>query len=356
GILGFTNLLKERGLSGETQQEYISIIEKSGDRMLNTIKNIMDISMIESNQVKTSISPVDINEQTNTLFSFFKPEVEKKGMSYKLINTLNNEEATIKTDKEKVYAILTNLIKNSIKYSKKGSIEFGYNLIPDKQFPVVKFYIKDTGIGIPKDRQKAIFDRFVQADIEDKEVYEGSGLGLSISKAYVEMMGGKIWVESEVGVGSTFYFTLPYHSIKKEKIETDPDSNREENLQDTQDKKLKILIAEDEEYADRHLSILLKNIGKEFLHAKTGIEAVDLFKQHPDIDLILMDVKMPLMNGHEATKQIRKLNREVIIIAQTAYALEGDKEKAIEAGCDDYISKPIDKEVLLEKIGRLVSC
>ncbi|MBC8343110.1 MAG: PAS domain S-box protein, partial [Bacteroidetes bacterium] len=276
GILGFTNLLKEPGLSGEEQQEYIEIIERSGDRMLNTINDIMDISMIESDQVKTSISYVNINEQTDGLFSFFKPEVEEKGMSLKLNNTLENNEATIKTDKEKVYAILTNLIKNSIKYSKKGSIEFGYYLKPDKLFPVIEFYVKDTGIGIPKDRQKAVFDRFVQADIEDKEVYEGSGLGLSISKAYIEMLGGEIWLESEEGIGTTFYFTLPYHIDKKVKTETQEEKT---NLtQDSRDKKLKILIAEDEEFADLHLSILLKNTAKEILHANNGLKAIEIFQ------------------------------------------------------------------------------
>lgn len=356
GILGFTNLLKEKGLTGEEQKEYINIIQKSGERMLNTINDIMDISKIESGQVNISISEVNVNEQTVSLYKFFKPEVEKKGMEIYLKNSLPANDSIIKTDLEKFYSILTNLIKNATKYSHKGIIEFGYKIMDINNCEHLQFYVKDTGIGIQKDRLQAIFERFVQADIEDKAVYEGSGLGLAISKAFVEMLGGKIWVESEEGVGSTFYFTLPYSTDEKKRIESDPDSHwgyrnrKQEHLLDPQNQKLKILIAEDEEYADMHLSILLKNIGKEILHAKTGIEAIEIFQKNPDIDLILMDIKMPKMSGYEATRQIREFNREVTIIAQTAYALEGDREKAIEAGCDDYLTKPIISDALLSLI------
>ena len=363
GILGFTDLLKEPGLSGDEQQEYIKIIEKSGDRMLNTINDIMDISKIESGLTNVIISDTDINEQNESLYEFFKPEVEAKGMNLVLKNTLSGKEAVIKTDKEKFYAILTNLIKNSIKFTHEGSIEFGYALKKvtepaDKtvsELVELVFYVKDTGIGIPKDKLQAIFERFIQADISKSRLYEGTGLGLSICKSYVEMLGGRIWVESVEGVGSTFYFTIPYDIDKKEIIDSDSDSHRYEKVEvENQDKKLKILIAEDEKISEMHLSILLKNIGKEVLLAKTGFEAVEICRNNPDIDLILMDVKMPILNGHEATKLIREFNKKVVIIAQTAYALSGDRENALEAGCDDYISKPIDKEELFEKIGRLV--
>ncbi|MCF8298326.1 MAG: PAS domain S-box protein [Saprospiraceae bacterium] len=390
GILGFTNLLKENNLSGDEQKQFINIIEKSGVRMLKTINDIIDISKIESGQTKITITDTNINRQMENLFLFFKPEVEKKGMTISLNTAFETDKAIIKTDKDKLYGILTNLIKNAIKFSHKGSIEFGYNLVlPDStKQPIpnpvtlsgvevykesrsaelsvtersrsaeVEFYIKDTGIGIPKNRQQAVFDRFVQADIDDKEVYEGSGLGLAITKAYVEMLGGEIWLESEEGVGTTFYFTLPYSTDKKDiPIPIDNRNDNKEQMEIVQKqevKKLKILIAEDEEVSFKHLSIILKNIGKEILHAKTGIEAIELFQKNPDIDLVLMDIKMPIMGGHEATRKIREFNKDVIIIAQTAYALEGDKEKALEAGCDDYISKPINKDELLEKIRRLV--
>jgi len=368
GILGFADLLKEPGLSGDEQQEYIRIIENSSKRMLNTINDLMDISMVESGQVKVSISDTNINEKIENLYSFFKPEVERKGMRLSLNNSHQKKEVIVKTDKEKVYAILTNLIKNAIKYSHEGSIEFGYVLTgltsksekvrepakPTDTKPVeVEFFVKDTGIGIPKNRQQAIFDRFVQADIEDKAAYEGSGLGLSISKAYVEMLGGKIWVESEEGIGSQFYFTIPYGIGKKDV----PESKlaKSEAIPEKQLKKLKILIAEDDKSADIHLSILTKKISKEILHAKSGTETVDICRNNPDIDLVLMDIRMPEMDGYEATREIREFNKDIVIIAQTAYALAGNREEAIEAGCDDYVSKPIKQEVLMAKIVKWLS-
>jgi len=206
GILGFAGLLKEPTLTGEEQKEYIAIIERSGNRMLNIINDIVDISKIESGLMEVRLADTNINEQIDCIYTFFKPEVEGKGMKLSFIKDLNSKESIIKTDKEKIDAILINLIKNSIKYSKEGFIEFGYYT---EQMDLT-FFVKDTGIGIPLDRQQAIFDRFVQADIADKGALHGSGLGLAISKAYVEMLGGKIWVESKPGEGSCFYFTIPY--------------------------------------------------------------------------------------------------------------------------------------------------
>jgi signal transduction histidine kinase/Tfp pilus assembly protein PilF len=218
GILGFSDLLKEPGLSGEEQQTYVALIEKSGTRMLNTINDIISISKIESGQMEVNLQESNINEQIEFIYNFFKPEMERNGMQFSFRNSLHFKDAIIKTDREKVYSILTNLVKNAIKYSEKGSIELGYDLNMDNKPSQLKFYVKDTGIGIPKDRQKAIFDRFIQADISDKMAFQGAGLGLSISKAYVEMLGGKIWVESEVCKGSIFYFTLPYQTEPEEKI------------------------------------------------------------------------------------------------------------------------------------------
>ncbi len=356
GILGFSDILLEPGLSGEEQHEYIEIIKNNSDRMLNTINDLMDISMIESDQMKISVSEVNLNKQNKNLYSFFKPEAEKKGMNLKFINSLPVEAAIIESDREKIYAILSNLIKNAIKYSNEGIIEFGYNLKYVDQKTVgepnesaeLEFFVKDKGMGIPKDRQQAIFERFVQADIEDNRVFEGSGLGLSISKAYAEMLGGRIWVESEEGVGSQFYFTTPYNPKIDRKIgaiDETPGKKIENQITG-----LKILIAEDVESADKHLSIVIKKISKEILHTKTGIKTVELCRKNPDIDLILMDIRMPEMNGYEATRKIREFNKNVIIIAQTAYALAGDCEKAFDAGCDDYISKPIKKNELIDII------
>jgi len=346
GILGFASLLKEPDLNGETQQEYIKIIEKSGDRMLNIINDIIDISKIEANLIEVDIRESNLNEKMEFIYNFFKPQVEEKGMRFLLKSTLLSKEANIRTDSEKVYSILTNLVKNAIKYSKEGTIELGYI----KKDKTLEFYVKDTGIGIPKERQEAIFERFVQADITDKMARQGAGLGLSISKAYVELLGGKIWVESEEGVGSTFYFTLPYNPEPGEKrFPGEIDLSRDDMAQI---KQLKIIIAEDDEASEKLISITVNKFSREVISARTGSEAVEICRTNPDADLILMDIQMPEMDGYEATRQIRQFNRDIVIIAQTAFGLTGDREKAIEAGCNDYIRKPVSKDELLSIIRR----
>jgi signal transduction histidine kinase/CheY-like chemotaxis protein len=340
GILGFAELLKEPGLTGEEQQHYIKIIEKSGARLLNIINDIVDISKIEAGLMKIEIQETNINEQIQDIYTFFKPEVEAKGMKLYSNTPLPAKEAVIKTDREKVYAILTNLVKNAIKYSNTGSIEIGYN----KKENNLEFYVKDTGIGIPKDRQGAIFERFIQADISNEWTQQGAGLGLSITKAYLEMLDGKIWVESQMGVGSTFYFTLPYNEVltKETAVQHFVPSDNTARI-----RKLKRLIAEDDKVSEMLIDKTLKTFGKEIIKARTGVEAIEACKKNPDVDLVMMDIRMPDMGGYEATRQIRKFNKDVVILAQTAHGLSGDREKAIEAGCNNYIAKPINKTELL---------
>ena len=340
GILGFANLLKKPGLIGEKQQAFIEIIEKSGKRMLNIINDIIDISKIEAGLMKLDINESNINEHIEYIYTFFKPEAESKGMDLSFKNPLPAKESIINTDSEKLNAILANLVKNSIKYTEEGSIELGYNLKTDTKPGELEFYVKDTGIGIPKDRQKAIFDRFVQADIANQKANQGAGLGLAITKAYVEMLGGKIRVESEEDKGSTFYFTLPYNTKPAEKT---IDRQLEPSGKYDDVRKLKILVAEDDEVSEMLLDETVKMFAKEILKAGTGVEAVKACRDNPDIDLILMDIRMPEMGGYEATHQIREFNKEVIIIAQTAYGQTGDREKSIESGCNDYIAKPVNE-------------
>jgi len=340
GILDFSELLKEPNLKGEQQQEYIKRIEKAGARMLNILNDIIDISKLDSGQMEVNIKESNVIEQIEFIYNFFKPEVEKKGLKFLLKNKLHSNEAAILTDKEKIFAILTNLIKNAIKYTNEGTIEFGC----EKKGKYLQFLVKDTGIGIPKDKQEAIFERFLQADIQDKMARQGAGLGLSISKAYTEMLGGKIWVESEKGIGSTFYFTLPHNAEPEEKNVIGKVVLAEDK--DNKIKNLKILIAEDDETSEMFISIIVKEFSQKVIKARTGIEAVEMCHKNPDIDLILLDIQMPDLNGYEASRQIRQFNKDVIIIAQTAFGLKGDREKAIEAGCNDYISKPIKKDIL----------
>jgi signal transduction histidine kinase len=348
GILGFAELLKEPKLTGDEQQEYIGIIEKSGARMLNIINDLIDIAKVEAGQMNILISETDINEQLLYIYNLFKPEVENKGMKLSFTIGLSAKNALINTDQEKIYAILINLVKNAIKYSTRGSIEFGYSLKNANTQGELEFFVKDTGIGISKDKQKVIFNRFVQADIDDRQALQGAGLGLSIAKAYVEILGGKIWVDSEEGKGSVFYFSIPYipGTIQEDKN----DGIVSKDILDENVKDLKILVAEDEDTSYKLINMYLNKMCRAIIHAKTGLQAIEACKNNPDIDLILMDIKMPEMNGYEATEQIRQFNNEVVIIAQTAYSLSGDREKAIEAGCNEYISKPISRAFLYEII------
>lgn len=340
GILGFTTLLKNRALNQETQQEYVNIIEKSGNRMLNIINDIIDISKIESDLMEVYISESNINEQLDYIYMFFNPEVDSKGIEFQYHSGLDTEKAYIETDREKIFAILTNLIKNAIKYTHEGKIEFGYV----KKGGFLEFYIKDSGIGIAKEEQVSIFERFNQAEIENRPLYQGAGLGLSIAKAYIKMLKGDIWVESTLGVGSTFYFTIPY-TPKAEAIKENKKYSFS-SIENTQEANLKILIADDDFVSQQILSLLLQDLSKDIHIVSNGIEAVDLHQRHGDFDLILMDSQMPKMNGIDAVKEIRKVDQNVVIIAQSAYAYKNEMDKVKAAGCNDSISKPVRKEEL----------
>lgn len=340
GIMGFTELLKSGNLSSEENKNYIEIIQKSGTRLLNIINDIVDISKIESGLMMISYSATNVDEQMKCVHTFFHREAQEKGIQLILTPSLAEEDTIISTDLEKLYAVLINLVKNAIKYTLNGTIEFGY-VKKNKQ---LEFFVKDTGIGISKDRQKAVFERFIQADFNDKMARQGTGLGLAIAKAYVELLGGKIWVKSELNKGSVFYFTIPNTQSFDEEIKTQNFFPIHQEACEL--KKLKILVTEDDTISRILILKVLEEFGNQILIAQTGIEAVEICHNNPHIDIILMDMQMPLMNGYEATQEIRKFNSTVVILAQTAFALEGDKAKTIEAGCNGYISKPIKKEEL----------
>lgn len=345
GILGFTDLLSEQSIGAAEREEFIRIIKKSGQRMLNTVNDIIEISKIETGQVSLQKAKVDINKEMEDIYAFFLPEAEAKGLRMFFEFEPSAQGLVLETDLVKLNSILTNLIKNAIKYTEKGSIRIGFNRKDECE---ILFFVEDTGIGIPLHRQEAVFDRFIQADMGDTRAYQGSGLGLSIAKSYVEMLGGKMSLESAPGKGSRFSFTLPCEEEGKPLTEKALQEPAEQVFQG----KLKVLIADDDEVADMFLTLVVQDIAIETLHAANGEEAVAIAKAHPEIDLILMDIKMPLMDGYEATRAIRKFNPEVVIIAQTAYAIAGDREKALEAGCTDYISKPVKADLLMKMIRR----
>lgn len=348
GILGFAALLKEQELSGEEQQKYIQIIEKSGARMLNIINDIVSISKIESGIIDTHISETNINNQLQFVYDSLKIDADYKKLKLSYSCALLGKEAVVKTDKDKFIGVLSNLVKNAIKFTDIGTITFGY-VVKENE---IEFYVKDTGIGISKKRQDAIFERFIQADIVDKMARQGAGLGLAISKAYVEILGGKIWVESEESQGSTFFFTIPYHLFAKSKINVQPEAvvTPPTKLTKWDVSDLKVLVVEDDEASELLISIEMDEFSREIIKVTSGNEAVEVCRNNPDIDLVIMDIQLPGMNGYEATQKIREFNKEVIIIAQTAFALVGDREKALAVGCNNYISKPIRHDKLISLI------
>ncbi len=347
GIIGFTDLLRDIKLTGEKQQEFIEIIQKSGIRMLNIINDIINISKIDSQQIEISITDTNINEQLEYIYHFFRLEAEQKKLQISFKNGLNPDNAFIRTDREKIYAVLTNLVKNAIKFTKTGFIEFGCDLRDE----FLEFYVKDTGPGIPDEQKEIIFERFRQGSESFNRNYEGSGLGLAISKAYVEMLGGKIWVDSKIGHGSTIRFSIPY-LIGNENNEPLQTITKEEICLSG---KLKILVVDDDKTSRKLINIMIRPFANSYFQAINGHEAVKVFRNNPDINLVLMDINMPGMNGYEATRQIREFNNDVIIIAQSAFALPEDRENAIEAGCTNYISKPINRLALIGLINQYLS-
>lgn len=348
GILGFAQLLKNPRLSEEEVREYLDVIEQSGQRMLDIINNLINISKIESGEVQVNLSQCDVNEQLQYALNFFKPDADSKGLKFFLEYQLPDEQATVTTDPLKLQVILSNLVKNAIKYCDNGSVAFGCKLKEE----YLEFYVSDTGIGIPPMTIGKIFERFVQANTNYSGRYEGAGLGLAIAKSYVELLGGSIWVESEVGKGSTFHFTIPVRPAARQQQSYSNALNQDKNDSVSQpfSKKLKILIAEDDVPSGILLKNQLRDIAGEIISARNGADAVSMFLSNPDTDLILMDIKMPEMDGYEATKKIREVSSNVVIIAETAYAMTNDREKALSVGCNDYISKPINREKLLELV------
>lgn len=344
GIMGFTHLLRKKDLNSEKYEEYLNVIERSSKRMLNLINDLMDISKIEANQVTIYNSPLNVDDLLNYLETFFLPECKAKNIKLKKVGKSN---MIIFGDKDKLEAIFINLIKNSIKFTNKGQIVFGY----EKKYNSLKFFVEDTGIGIEKEKHDKIFSRFVQADNRISKPYEGAGLGLAICRAYVDLMGGELKLISEPGNGSYFYFNLP---LTQGDI---PDGKNSSSIssQSKDPHNLNILIAEDNEPSFLFLNIIMETFAKKIIRAKNGEEALTLCKKNQDLDLILMDIKMPIMDGYEATKKIREFNQDIIIIAQTADAFNDDHQKIIKNGFNGHLTKPIQESEVKNMLLQLFS-
>jgi len=342
GILGFSELLKKKNISVEKKEEYLDIIEKEGTRLLSFISDIVDISKIESNVTILNTSSCNINSLIDELHSKYSTKLTNTAIKLIAKKGLGDLECMVETDKNKLVQIMSNLLENAIKFTHEGVIEFGYALSAGK----LNFFVQDTGIGIEFEDCETIFDRFTQG--KQEQTYNlGAGLGLSIVKGLIQILGGEVRVESKIGVGSTFFVTIPY-----EKVVTDTEVEVISNDRTLDKDYFTILIAEDEFIIFMFLRECLSDVNCSIIHASNGEKAVKKLEQNPSVDIILMDINMPKMDGYEALNEIRKTNKEIPIIAQTGMAMQGDREKILEAGFNDYISKPISINRLITSINK----
>ncbi|TLU51860.1 MAG: PAS domain S-box protein [Chlorobium sp.] len=345
GILGFTELLKEPHLTGKEQTEYIGLIHKSGQRMLSLINDLIEISRLDAQETTLHIAGTPVNKLLADIQDHFQPEASMKGLYFTYKTGLSDTESFINNDGFKLNQILNNLIQNALKFTSKGGIDFGYT----RKGEMLEFYCIDSGIGVPADKMESIFDRFHQADITLTRNYEGAGLGLSITKSFVEMLGGTIRVKSVDGAGSNFTFTLPYNPVSLSKTPIPLTDHAIDRIT-----ALTMLIVEDDNISTMLLKKTLTDQNITILCAENGWEAVELVSHHPEISLVLMDLKMPVMNGFEATELIKQQRPDLLVIAQSAFTSKEDKEKAIKAGCDGFITKPIHKTELLQLMTTLL--
>ncbi|MEW5846144.1 MAG: ATP-binding protein [Bacteroidota bacterium] len=351
-IIGFSNLLEQHTDTLPDQlSEYISIIKKSGEHLLQLIDDIIDIASIESGvlQIKPSAcNPYLIGKEVYDMFAAKLHTDKNKNLEIRYNANLPHD-ILIHSDSLRLRQVLVNLIGNAIKFTEKGHVELTINL---KELSFVEFKVTDTGIGIDPQNHKKIFEPFKQADDDVSPTYGGNGLGLAISKKLVEHLGGSIWVESTRGKGSCFFFTIPYNPVSDivRAPETDSFNNK---IWIKNDKNYTILIAEDEDSNFIYLRDFLTLKGLRIIRAKNGFEAVNICSSN-SIDLVFMDIHMPKMNGYEATRRIKEKYPNIPVVAQTAYALPLEREKCLEAGCIDYLSKPISLEKLVDIIERLL--
>ena len=352
GIMGLAHLLANTDIDSTTQQEYVNLILSSGNVLISLLDDIMDVSRIEANQVVASKEDFQLNELIKELHGFFSTEIEVKGkkvleLSFKV--ALDDASSVIHSDRVKLRQVLANLLSNSLKFTDTGRIEFGYQLQQDQS---LLFYVSDTGIGIDPGKQKRIFERFVQADDSLSRHFGGSGLGLSICKGFVDLLGGKIWVDSSLNKGAKFYFTIPDANLSGKPVEKPAWQGLTASDRNWEDKT--ILIVEDDHINYQLLEVVLKRTRVNLLHAVTGKDAVRFCREQPKIDLVLMDVQLPEMNGFEAIKLIKEYQPHIPIIVQTANSMNEEKTRADEAGCQGFMTKPISLNKFMSEVDRFL--
>ncbi len=348
-IVGFSDLLTRPGMSEEKLKKYVGIIKRNSRSLLSLINDIIDISKIELEQInleKIGFSLNTMMEDVYENFISYQQQYERNHIQL-IYEKYSDNDIDLFSDLTRVKQVLTNLVGNALKFTEEGSVRFGYTI--ENNF--IKFYVIDTGIGIEEDKLEVIFDRFRQADSSMTRKYGGTGLGLAISKALVELLGGKIWIQSKLKEGSEFYFTIPLVSPEEDVVE----ERYGDDIPDYDFLGKTLLIAEDVDTVFEFVQDLLIDYNVNIIRAKNGKEALEIVESGRHIDLILMDIQMPIMNGYQATEAIKKVRPDLKIIAQTAFAMLEEKNKCFEAGCDDYITKPIEINKLLTKVNNYLN-
>jgi signal transduction histidine kinase/ActR/RegA family two-component response regulator len=344
-IVGFSELLKDKKLSESEKDQYLEMISKSSDQLLNIVNEVLDISLIETGNLYVNLRRVQLNNLMQEIYLSYEPLINKE-ISFTMSTGLSDSLSLILTDAIKLRQIISNLLNNAVKFTDKGHIGFGYTLEENE----LTFIIEDTGIGIAADSHDKIFKRFLKVGVDEERLYEGVGLGLAICKGNIDLLKGKIWMDSEPGRGSKFSFTIPYKPVYEE----EPAKLKNNDLASTL-KNMTILVAEDDEVNYLYIKEIFKGTGTELLHAINGREAVEMCQKNERIGIVLIDIKMPVMNGYEAIKKIREFRPRLPIIAQTAFALSNEMLKAFNAGSNDYISKPFTREQLLAIVSKNIS-
>ncbi len=357
-ILGFSSLLKEEDLKEEQRNHYIDIINSKGKDLMRIISDIIDISRIEAGDLLVRTEPVEISGFMKEIYDEYKEDTQLKtrpNLQFRLQIPDPGQKITVNTDPARLKQVLVNLIHNAIKFTPDGFIEIGFDLLPEKH---IRLFVRDTGIGIPPDKHKLIFERFRQIDDTHTREFGGTGLGLAICKSLVEKMGSELTVESWQGRGSEFQFTMKYLHAGEPAAELVMLAEEKESAAKMPDMDLKgkkILIVEDDGSSYLFLDTLLRKHHPELCWAKSGSHAIELLKKEENIDLILMDIRMPEMNGIDATREIRKIYPHLPIIAQTAYAQRSDQYQALDCGCNDYIAKPIEAVELYKLLAKYLT-
>lgn len=349
-IMGFSELLIDQYNNRPKLEKYSKIINQRCNDLLEIINDILDIAKIESGQLPVNMEECNLSLLFNELTLFFrehKNSIGKEQIKFGFKSTFGSADFVFLTDKIKLKQIFINLIGNAFKFTEKGRIESGCKI--DKNQTLL-FYVSDTGLGIPSNKQEVIFERFTQLNEGNGRVFGGTGLGLSIVKGLVSLLGGKIWLESEPGIGTTFYFSLPY----KPSLPSYQSPSLAEESETTYFSGKTILIVEDDEYNAEYLKEVLADSGFSILCVEYGNKAVQIALTQT-VDIILMDIRLPDIDGFEATRLIKQHKPTIKVIAQTAYASQEDHNKAIEAGCSDYISKPVKRKLLLTMINKLLN-